>query len=73
MDGVEWFTKYLQVANIRIVIILCPEMMRCQQWLWNKNNTDDENLDLDCCYRLRQLIEYVGSSGNVYRQVYAIQ
>ncbi|XP_046633520.1 uncharacterized protein LOC124312955 [Daphnia pulicaria] len=40
VEGVEWFSNHLQVAaglsssssnNIRVVIILCPEMLRCQE------------------------------------------
>lgn len=74
VEGIEWFTNHLQ-NNIRVVIIMCPEMIRCQQWFLrndNKANIQDGCVDPVCCYRLNQLFHHINSN-NVYRQVFALR
>lgn len=76
IEGVEWFSNHLQVAepnNIRIVIFLCSEMMRCQEWfLRSKSGADYGDVDQVCCYRLNQLFHHIDEN-NVYRQVFALR
>ncbi|XP_057372167.1 uncharacterized protein LOC130693061 [Daphnia carinata] len=76
IEGVEWFSNHLQVAkpnHIRIVIFLCSEMMRCQEWfLRSKSQADYGDVDQVCCYRLNQLFHHIDEN-NVYRQVFAIR
>lgn len=76
IEGVEWFSNHLQVAepnNIRIVIFLCSEMMRCQEWfLRSKSGADYGDVDQVCCNRLNQLFHHIDEN-NVYRQVFALR
>ncbi|KZS16121.1 Uncharacterized protein APZ42_018236 [Daphnia magna] len=76
IEGVEWFSNHLQVAepnNIRIVIFLCSEMIRCQEWfLRSKSGADYGDVDQVCCNRLNQLFHHIDEN-NVYRQVFALR
>ncbi|KAI9561378.1 hypothetical protein GHT06_012335 [Daphnia sinensis] len=75
VEGVEWFSNHLQVAGpntIRVVIFLCSEMMRCQEWFLRSKSEADDDVDQVCCYRLNQLFHHIDEN-NVYRQVFAIR